>query len=83
VLSQHTLLPLAPAGDRVGRLLVSDPTLQHLAAEHGFRTTDPTQFTKVAAETHIPTATDLIDVIDTPTYDTIEHLLDGVTKTYN
>ncbi|WP_433207980.1 three-helix bundle dimerization domain-containing protein [Nocardia sp. CA-107356] len=83
VLSQHTLVPLTASGDRIGRLLVTDPDLQRLAAEHGFRTSDPTQFAKVTADNHVPVATDVIDVIDTPTNDTLEHLLDGVTKTYN
>ncbi|MFX0578147.1 three-helix bundle dimerization domain-containing protein [Nocardia nepalensis] len=83
VLSQHTLVPLTASGDRIGRLLATDPDLQRLAAEHGFRTSDPTQFTKVTADNHVPVATDLIDMIDTPTNDTLEHLLDGVTKSYN
>ncbi|WP_330255326.1 hypothetical protein OG874_12675 [Nocardia sp. NBC_00565] len=83
VLSQHTLVPLTASGDRIGRLLATDPDLQRLAAEHGFRTSDPTQFAKVTADRHVPVATDLIDVIDSPTIDTLEHLLDGVTKSYN
>ncbi|WP_433734268.1 three-helix bundle dimerization domain-containing protein [Nocardia sp. CA-129566] len=83
VLSQHTLVPLNASGDRVGRLLSTDPDLQRLAAEHGFRTSDPTQFAKVTGDNHVAVAADLIDMIDTPTNDTLEHLLDGVTKTYN
>lgn len=83
VLSQHTLVPLTASGDRIGRLLATDPDLQRLAAEHGFRTGDPSQFAKVTADHHVPVAADLIDVIDTPTNDTFEHLLDGVTKSYN
>ncbi|MEU0504682.1 three-helix bundle dimerization domain-containing protein [Nocardia sp. NPDC005998] len=83
VLSQHTLVPLTASGDRIGRLLATDPDLQRLAAEHGFRTSDPTQFANVTADNHVAVAADLIDMIDTPTNDTLEHLLDGVTKTYN
>jgi hypothetical protein len=83
VLSQHTLVPLNAEGDRIGRLLTTDPQLQRLAAEHGFRTGDTVPFAKVAADNHVPVPADLIDVIDTPTYDTLEHLLDGVTKSYN
>ncbi|MFI9410755.1 three-helix bundle dimerization domain-containing protein [Nocardia gamkensis] len=83
VLSRHTLVPFAETGDRLGRLLSTDPELQRLAAEHGFRTNDGAQFAKVAAERNAPVAADLLDVVATPTYDTLEHLLDGVTKTYN
>ncbi|MFI6362361.1 three-helix bundle dimerization domain-containing protein [Nocardia sp. NPDC050630] len=83
VVSQHTLVPLTTRGDRVGRLLATDPDLQRLAAEHGFRTSEPSRFAKVAADNHVPVAGDVIDVIDTPTIDTLEHLIDSVTKSYN
>ncbi|WP_406230823.1 three-helix bundle dimerization domain-containing protein [Nocardia sp. NBC_01009] len=83
VLSKHTLVPLNAEGDRIGRLLSTDPQLQRLAAEHGFRTGDTAPFAKVTANNHVPVPADLIDVIETPTYDTLEHLLDGVTQTYN
>ncbi|MEV5834627.1 three-helix bundle dimerization domain-containing protein [Nocardia sp. NPDC052112] len=83
VVSQHTLVPLTAPGDRIGRLLATDPDLQRLAAEHGFRTSDPSQFAKVTADNHVSVAGDVIDVIDTPTIDTLEHLIDSVTKSYN
>ncbi|MGK8522195.1 three-helix bundle dimerization domain-containing protein [Nocardia asteroides] len=83
VLSRHTLVPFGTAGDRLGKLLSTDAELQRLAAEHGFRANDGAQFAKVAAERNVPVAADLLDVVATPTYDTLEHLLDGVTKSYN
>jgi hypothetical protein len=83
VLSRHTVVPLTPAGDRVGRLLTSDPELQELATEHGFRTDDAAKFAKVVADHKIPAAQNIVDVVDPPTYDTLEHLLDGVAKSYH
>ncbi|MGI5229252.1 hypothetical protein [Actinoallomurus sp. CA-142502] len=82
VQSRHTLIPFDDGGDRVGRLLTSDPELQRLAALHGFRTADPARFAAVTADHHVPVRTDLIDVVDTPSYDTLEHLLAGVAKAY-
>ncbi|MEV0623434.1 hypothetical protein AB0I81_59670 [Nonomuraea sp. NPDC050404] len=82
VLSKHTLVPLNASGDRVGRLLSTDPELRGLAAEHGFRAGDTSTLAKFAAEHDVPVATDLIDVVDIPSYDTLEHLLDGVAKSY-
>ncbi|MFC8046333.1 three-helix bundle dimerization domain-containing protein [Nocardia sp. NPDC057353] len=79
VLSQHTVIPLGDAGDRVGELLSSDPELQRLAAEHGFRTGD---FAAVAGQHRVPVAADLIDVIDTPTSETLERMIDGVAAGY-
>ncbi|MEV6335186.1 hypothetical protein AB0M12_10770 [Nocardia vinacea] len=83
VVSQHTLVPLTASGDRIGRLLTTDPDLQRLAAEHGFRTSDPSRFAEVTADNHVPVPGEVIDVIDTPTIDTLEHLIDSVTKSYN
>ncbi|PXX68686.1 hypothetical protein DFR70_102370 [Nocardia tenerifensis] len=83
ILSRHTLVPLGESGDRLGRLLSTDPDLQRLAAVHGFRTGDAARFAAVAAEHKVPVATDLVDVITTPTFDTLERLLDGVGKSYN
>jgi hypothetical protein len=83
VLSQHTVVPLTPAGDRLGRLLTEDPQLQRLAAEHGFRPNDPAQFTLVAADHHVPIEGNLMNVVDTPSYDTLEYLLDGIARSYH
>jgi hypothetical protein len=82
VQSKHTLIPFDDKGDKVGHLLTTDPELQRLAAMHGFRTADSAQFAKVTAEHHVPVRADLIDVVDTPSYDTLEHLLTGVAKAY-
>ncbi len=82
VQSKHTLIPLDDKGDRVGRLLSTDRSLQSLAARHGFRTADSSQFAGVVAGRHVPVATNLIDVVDTPSYDTLEHLLAGVSRAY-
>lgn len=79
VLSQHTLIPLGDAGDRVGALLAGDPELQRLAAEHGFRTGG---FAAVTAQHRVPVAADVIDVVDTPTSETLERMIDGVAATY-
>ncbi|WP_232840291.1 MULTISPECIES: three-helix bundle dimerization domain-containing protein [Nocardia] len=81
VLSKHTLVPLRESGDTIGRLLTGDPVLRELAAAHGFRTGDTARF--AAATRGIPLAPELVDVVETPTYDTLEHLLDGVTESYN
>ncbi|WP_262379253.1 three-helix bundle dimerization domain-containing protein [Nonomuraea sp. PA05] len=82
VLSKHTLVPFGPSGDRLGRLLSTDLRLQRLAAGHGFRSGDAGRFAEVAAQHDVRVAADLIDVVDIPSYDTLEHLLDGVAKAY-
>lgn len=82
VQSKHTLVSLDGDGEKLGELLSTNRELQKLAAKHGFRTADSRQFDTVVREHHVPVPTDVIDVADTPTYDTLEHLLDGVSKSY-
>jgi hypothetical protein len=82
VLSKHTLVPLDAHGDTVGRLLTEDPDLQRLAAQYGFRTADPSQFAQVVAAHAVPVITNLIDVADTPSYNTLEHLLTRIAQSY-
>ncbi|MBP2355266.1 hypothetical protein JOF29_006376 [Kribbella aluminosa] len=82
VQSKHTLVSLNANGEKLGELLSTDTELQRLAARHGFRTADETQFADVVSQRNIPVAKDVIDVADTPTYDTLERLLDAVSKAY-
>lgn len=82
VLSRHTLVPLTPEGEEIGALLHNDADLQALAAEHGFRTGDAARFDEVVAEHDVPVGRDLVDVVDLPAYETLEHLLDGVAGAY-
>ncbi|WP_432888581.1 three-helix bundle dimerization domain-containing protein [Kribbella sp. CA-245084] len=80
--SKHTLVSLNANGEKLGELLSTDTDLQELAARHGFRTADESQFANVVSQNRVPVAKDVIDVADTPTYDTLERLLDGVSKSY-
>ena len=80
VYSKHTLVPLSGDGDKVGRLLATDPELGKLAATFGFRTTDPKLFADVAAKAHAPA--DLVDAVEPPSFETLERLLDAVGKQY-
>ncbi|WP_238017216.1 hypothetical protein KZZ52_40545 [Dactylosporangium sp. AC04546] len=41
VMCAHTVVPFTEAGVKVAKLLQTDPDLQRLAAEHGFRALDP------------------------------------------
>jgi hypothetical protein len=78
VLSKHTLVPLTANGDAVGRLLVSDAKLQSLAVKYGFRTSDPTAFTKYLTDQGVTPPPQLVNVIDPPTYDNLEAMINGI-----
>ncbi len=82
VLSKHTFIPLTPAGTRVGNLIRDDPALQKLAVDYGFRTGDASYFASqvLQAGQHVPDT--LVDVIEPPTYDALEHMISGIEQAY-
>ncbi len=82
VLSKHTLVPLRPAGDRVGRLLVNDPTLQQLAVKYGFRTSDPTAFANYVKLRGVNQPPQLVNVIDPPAFDPLETMINEIDRLY-
>jgi hypothetical protein len=78
VLSKHTLVPLTNHGDEVGRLLLNDSRLQSLAVKYGFRTSDAGAFTKYLTDRGVTPPPPLVNVIDPPTYDNLEALINGI-----
>jgi len=78
VFSKHTLVPLTNNGDAIGRLLTSDSRLQSLAVKYGFRTSDPSAFTKYLTDRGVTPPPQLVNVIDPPTYDNLEALINGI-----
>ncbi|WP_106190949.1 hypothetical protein [Umezawaea tangerina] len=82
VLSKHTLVPLKPAGDKVGELLTGDPELGELAATFGFRTADPRYFRQVVEEHAVAVPDTVVDVVEPPSYETLERMLEAIAKQY-
>lgn len=78
VLSKHTLVPLTPVGDRVGRLLMADPDLQRLAIKYGFRTNDAAAFTRFTTAHQVVLPTTLINVIEPPAYEALESMISTI-----
>lgn len=82
VLSKHTVVPLKPAGDSIGRLLTADPALFRLEAELGFRTTERSVFAGVVKTHGVTPPPDLVDVVEPPSYDVLEGLITALQKQY-
>jgi hypothetical protein len=78
VLSKHTVVPLKPNGDRVGRLLQTDPDLQRLAARHGFHTADPAALTSYLKSRGVAQPPQLVNVIEPPAFDQLEAMITGI-----
>lgn len=82
VYSKHTLVPLGSAGDTVGRLLTTDTELKRLEVVHGFRTADAATMQRYLAKQGVPAPPSLVDVIEPPTYEALEHLITQIEKRY-
>lgn len=80
VYSKHTLVPLTDLGDKVGQLLTTDPDLQRLAIKYGFRTNDPGAFNKFVTAHKVVLPQTLYNVIEPPTYDTLESMISAIEK---
>jgi hypothetical protein len=78
VYSKHTLVPLTSAGDRAGKLLLTDPDLQRLAIKYGFRTNDATAFNKFVTAHKVSLPPTLFNVIEPPSYEALESMISTI-----
>ena len=82
IFSKHTFVGLTPDGIRLGDFLASDPELRSLATEYGFRTTDTTAFTKFVTDHKLAVPSGFVNVIDPPTYETLEAMITRLEAAY-
>jgi hypothetical protein len=83
ILSKHTFVGLDANGIRLGEFLTNDPEIRSLATEYGFRTTDTAAFDKLVADHQLAVPNTLIDVIDPPTYETLEAMITRIEADYD
>lgn len=69
VYSRHTLIPMNPNGERLGKALRDDPELVRLAVDHGFRPEKPV----AGQQTDKP-----VDVVESPSFAVLEKMLTGL-----
>jgi hypothetical protein len=83
IFSKHTFVGLTPDGIRLGEFLTNDPEMRTLATQYGFRTTDTAAFTKFVADHNLSVPAGLINVIDPPTYETLESMITRLEADYS
>jgi hypothetical protein len=83
IYSKHTLVSLDPDGARLGQFLAADPELRSLATEYGFRTSDTAAFRAFVAEHGLDVPDNLIEVIEPPTYETLEAMISRLEELYS
>jgi hypothetical protein len=80
--TKHVFVGLSPKGVKLGQLLETDPDLQALAVEYGYRTAGQPQFTKAIADKKWPVPATLVDVIDPPSFEVLERMISEIDKKY-
>jgi hypothetical protein len=78
VYSKHVLVPYTPAGARLGAALESDPALQGLAREYGFRTGGDAHGPELWAQRGIHVPEVLVDVIEPPSHEWLERMTQAI-----
>jgi len=82
ILSWHVIVGISDAGARLGELLTTDPELKRLAHRHGFRTDDRAGFEQYLRDQGVPVPPELINVIDPPSYEMLEAMIQGIERLY-
>lgn len=78
VFSKHVLVPYTPAGARLGAVLEGDPALRALAHEYGYRTGGDSRGPELWATRGIQVPEVVVDVIDPPSQEWLERLIQAV-----
>ena len=82
IYSKHTFVALTPEGARLGEFLANDPEMRSLATEFGFRTSDTAAFRSFVSTHQLAIPDNLIDVIEPPTYETLEAMITHLEQLY-
>lgn len=78
VFAKQVFIPISADGERLGSVLETDPALQKLAAEYGWRTRDPSAQLAVWKEKGVAAPQDLVDIINPPRFEMVEALIQGI-----
>ena len=82
VYSKHVLVPYSAAGQRLGAALESDPKLRELAHEYGYRTGGDIKGPEVWARQGIKVPDVLVEVIDPPSHEWLERMIQSIEARY-
>ena len=82
VFSKHTFVALNDNAKRLGDFLNGDAEIQQLATDFGFRTSNAGAFRAFVSTHHLTVPDTLVDVIEPPTYETLEKMLTRLEQLY-
>ncbi len=82
IFTKHVLIPLTPAGARLGEALTSDPELQRLAARAGYRTRDASLFMAQVKAAGVSVPASILDTADLPSQEVMEAMIGNIEAQY-
>ena len=82
IYTKHIVVPLTENGRRLGELLATDPELQELAARFGYRTSSPEHFAAFLKSRNLHAPATLVDVIDPPSFEILERMIQEIEKKF-
>ncbi|MFZ6655496.1 hypothetical protein [Undibacterium sp. TJN19] len=82
IYTKHIVVPFTENGRRLGEALATDPDLQKLAAQYGYRTATPEYFTDFLKNKNLRAPASLVDVIDPPSFEILERLIQSIEKKF-
>lgn len=82
IFSKHVLVSLNPNGEKLGQALINDSALQRLAVENGFRNANLDLIRQVKKDRNLNLPDTLVNVIDPPSYEILERLIQQIEQLY-
>jgi hypothetical protein len=83
IFTKHVLIPLTDQGEKLAVALETDPELQKLAVEYGLRNSNIAYFREFAAQHNIDLPDNFVDVIEPPSYEVLEGMIQIIEKLYD
>ena len=83
IFTKHVLVGFTPEGQKLGELLETDPELQKLAIEYGLRNNNLAYFKEYTTQKNIHLPDTLVNVIDPPSYEVLEGMIQDIEQKYN
>jgi hypothetical protein len=78
ILSKHTMVALTDNGAKFAQELISDPKVSSIAQHYGFRMQDSSELFAAVEAKKLAIPHTIVDVVDPPTYDILEKLINLV-----
>ena len=82
IFTKHVFIPLSAAADKLAEALTTDPELQKLAIEYGFRNDNLAYFREFTTDHGVTLPESFVDVIDPPNYEVLEGMIQTIEQAY-